>query len=105
MPDGEEADRPAWRYTSELAQEIELRWQNWWDENRTFEAANPAGTLADPDALAAPAWSELSPTEQRNLIDDHRLACVADAPVNWCPGLTRQEGFPGASGSGGRVVR
>ncbi|MCY1138672.1 leucine--tRNA ligase [Actinoplanes sp. Pm04-4] len=32
-------------------------------------------------------WAELSPVERRKLIDDHRLAYVSEAPVNWCPGL------------------
>ncbi|HEX6968515.1 MAG TPA: leucine--tRNA ligase [Micromonosporaceae bacterium] len=32
-------------------------------------------------------WSSLSPVEQRRIIDDHRLAYVSEAPVNWCPGL------------------
>jgi leucyl-tRNA synthetase len=43
---------PTFRYTAALAQDIELRWQDWWDEHRTFEAPNPAGPLADPAALA-----------------------------------------------------
>jgi leucyl-tRNA synthetase len=33
------------------------------------------------------AWSELGPTERRTVIDRHRLAYVANLPVNWCPGL------------------
>ena len=36
------------RYTAALANEIELRWQDWWDANGTFDTPNPAGTLADP---------------------------------------------------------
>ncbi len=32
-------------------------------------------------------WQQLSAAEQRAVIDDHRLAYVAEAPVNWCPGL------------------
>nr|MBA3604725.1 class I tRNA ligase family protein [Acidimicrobiia bacterium] len=46
-------DTPAHRYTAELARAIELRWQDWWDEHRVFEAPNPAGPLADPDGVAA----------------------------------------------------
>jgi leucyl-tRNA synthetase len=42
-----------------------------------------AGTRPTP---AAP-WAELSPADRRKLIDDHRLAYVSEAPVNWCPGL------------------
>ena len=33
------------------------------------------------------AFSELPAAEQRRLVDAHRLAYVAEAPVNWCPGL------------------
>ncbi|HEU0171222.1 MAG TPA: class I tRNA ligase family protein, partial [Acidimicrobiales bacterium] len=32
-------------------------------------------------------WAELSPTERRVVVDNHRLAYVQEAPVNWCPGL------------------
>jgi leucyl-tRNA synthetase len=32
-------------------------------------------------------WSELSWTERRVVIDDHRLAYIAEIPVNWCPEL------------------
>ncbi len=46
-------DTPPFRYSATLAQEIELRWQDWWDDHGTFEAPNPAGPLADPDAVAA----------------------------------------------------
>jgi leucyl-tRNA synthetase len=46
-------DVPPHRYTAALAQDIELRWQDHWDANRTFEAPNPAGPLADPEAVAA----------------------------------------------------
>ena len=45
--------RPAHRYTAALAHEIELRWQEHWDANGTFEAPNPAGPLADPEGVAA----------------------------------------------------
>ena len=47
------ADTPAHRYTSALAQDIELRWQQTWADDGTFNAPNPAGPLADPDAVAA----------------------------------------------------
>ncbi|WP_124053800.1 leucine--tRNA ligase [Arcanobacterium ihumii] len=36
-----------YRYTAELANEIEAKWQNYWDENGTFNASNPVGELAD----------------------------------------------------------
>jgi leucyl-tRNA synthetase len=32
-------------------------------------------------------WPELSATERRVVVDDHRLAFLSEAPVNWCPGL------------------
>ena len=43
-----------------------------------------AGTRATPDGRA---WSALSMTERADVLDERRLAYVADAPVNWCPGL------------------
>jgi len=32
-------------------------------------------------------WAELSRSEQLDVLDDHRLAYISEAPVNWCPGL------------------
>ena len=43
-----------------------------------------AGTRATPDGRP---WAELSDVERRRIVDDHRLAYVSEAPVNWCPGL------------------
>ncbi|GIG90048.1 leucine--tRNA ligase [Plantactinospora endophytica] len=43
-----------------------------------------AGTRATPDGRA---WAELTADERRRIVDDHRLAYVSEAPVNWCPGL------------------
>ena len=43
-----------------------------------------AGTRSTPDGRA---WSELSVPEQRGVLDQHRLAYLSEAPVNWCPGL------------------
>src|SRR5690606_12238779 len=48
-----------------------------------------AGTR-EPDPGTNPAgrpWAELSATERRGVVDNHRLAYVREAPVNWCPGL------------------
>ncbi|MCW2840730.1 MAG: leucine--tRNA ligase [Aeromicrobium sp.] len=44
----------SYRYTSELAGDIERRWQDRWDAEGTFEAPNPTGDLAadDPEAGA-----------------------------------------------------
>ena len=43
-----------------------------------------AGERETPDGRA---WSKLSATERAEIVDGHRLAYVAEAPVNWCPGL------------------
>ncbi|HSB86375.1 MAG TPA: leucine--tRNA ligase, partial [Ilumatobacteraceae bacterium] len=45
-------DAPKFRYTGALAQEIELRWQDRWEADGTFEVPNPAGPLADPARIA-----------------------------------------------------
>ena len=44
-------DTPEYRYTSALAQDIEVGWQDFWAENGTFHAPNPVGALADPDRI------------------------------------------------------
>jgi leucyl-tRNA synthetase len=43
-----------------------------------------AGERPTPDGRP---WASLSVVEQRTIVDDHRLAYVSEAPVNWCPGL------------------
>lgn len=40
-------DEPTFRYTPALAAQIELAWQDRWDERGTFYAANPSGELTD----------------------------------------------------------
>ncbi|MDM7831570.1 leucine--tRNA ligase [Cellulomonas edaphi] len=40
-------DDVPFRYTAALAQDIELRWQDAWEERGTFFAANPVGDLTD----------------------------------------------------------
>jgi leucyl-tRNA synthetase len=45
-------DAPPHRYRGALAAEIEVRWQDWWEAEGTFEAPNPAGPLGDPERLA-----------------------------------------------------
>ena len=39
-------DRPRFRYDAQLANEIELRWQDHWEAAGTFGTPNPAGPLA-----------------------------------------------------------
>jgi leucyl-tRNA synthetase len=63
----------------------------WYDADA--DRARPIAELVDElerGARATPGrrpWASLDPLEQRRLVDDHRLAYLADAPVNWCPGL------------------
>lgn len=45
---------PAYRYTAELAGQIEDKWQDRWDELGTFNADNPVGSLAGPLAQRTP---------------------------------------------------
>jgi leucyl-tRNA synthetase len=40
---------PPFRYTAEVADGIERRWQDYWEEHGTFHAPNPTGPLSDPD--------------------------------------------------------
>ncbi|MGA1344565.1 MAG: leucine--tRNA ligase [Ilumatobacteraceae bacterium] len=55
--------------------------------------ARPIDELIDEFAVGARPtpdgrpWSELDEGERRRIVDDHRLAYVSEAPVNWCPGL------------------
>jgi leucyl-tRNA synthetase len=46
------SEQPPARYSGALATEIELKWQARWDAEGTFNAPNPSGPLADPDAVA-----------------------------------------------------
>jgi len=41
-----------YRYTAELAESIELAWQDRWQAEGTFHAPNPAGPWADPEGVA-----------------------------------------------------
>jgi len=40
-------DAPPYRYTARLANEIEQRWQDRWEQERTFWTPNPNGLLSD----------------------------------------------------------
>jgi leucyl-tRNA synthetase len=44
---------PPFRYDARLAGEIELRWQERWERERTFQARNPSGALSDGFAEVA----------------------------------------------------
>ena len=43
----------AHRYTAELADRIELAWQDRWEESGAFRAPNPAGPWAEPKQVEA----------------------------------------------------
>ncbi|MEU7869696.1 leucine--tRNA ligase [Dactylosporangium sp. NPDC049140] len=43
-----------------------------------------AGTRSTPDGRD---WESLPAVERRKIVDEHRLAYISEAPVNWCPGL------------------
>ncbi|WP_433049479.1 leucine--tRNA ligase [Dactylosporangium sp. CS-033363] len=47
-------------------------------------AAFADGSRPTPDGRA---WDALSAVERRRIVDEHRLAYISEAPVNWCPGL------------------
>ncbi len=46
-----------------------------------------AGTRALPPRADGRTWAELDATSRRRAVDEHRLAYVSSAPVNWAPGL------------------
>ncbi|MEU7902384.1 leucine--tRNA ligase [Actinoplanes sp. NPDC049118] len=63
---------------------------SWFDPS--LRKARPIATLIDQFVSGARKaddrpWAELSAAEQRAVINEHRLAYVSEAPVNWCPGL------------------
>jgi leucyl-tRNA synthetase len=49
------ANTPRYRYNAAFADTIEVKWQDHWEANGTFEAPNPAGPLAEPDKVAGRA--------------------------------------------------
>ena len=53
---------PSHRYTAELANEIEIKWQDRWEKEETFKAPNPVGDLA-------PAEGEELPEDTFYLLD------------------------------------
>ncbi|MDN5920089.1 MAG: leucine--tRNA ligase, partial [Pseudonocardia sp.] len=77
-----------YRWTQWIFREI---FEAWYDTDAgrarpitELRAEFEAGTRATPDGRA---WSSLDEPERREVIDDHRLAYISEAPVNWCPGL------------------
>ena len=48
-----------YRYTAELAGQIEVAWQDRWEQRGTYHAPNPAGPWADPEGVAAHSGGHL----------------------------------------------
>src|SRR5215472_7420362 len=76
------------------------RWTQWiflqifnsWVDERTGIARPIDDLVAEYSSGERPVpggrrWDDLAPAQQRDLIDDRRLAYIAEVPVNWCPGL------------------
>ncbi len=66
-------------------------YNSWYDDDAARARPVPqlvqefrAGRFATPNDIP---FDDLGPREQRTLIDVYRLAYVAEAAVNWCPGL------------------
>jgi leucyl-tRNA synthetase len=67
---------------------------SWYDPTPTGPADRRAGGRARagtrPPAPGTPdgaTWAELDEPSAAGVVDGHRLAYLAEAPVNWCPGL------------------
>ncbi len=76
---------------------IFLQIYNAWYDTDADRARPTADLIAELDAgVRTPGegtnptgrpWAELTATERRVVVDNHRLAYIDEAPVNWCPGL------------------
>jgi leucyl-tRNA synthetase len=48
------------------------------------ESLEPLAGIGDPNIRK---WTELQPDQRERLLDEYRLAFMAEVEVNWCPGL------------------
>ncbi len=76
------------------------RWTQWiflqifnsWCDPETGRARPISELVEEFESGARPTphgllWDEVDEAERRQILDDHRLAYLADTPVNWCPAL------------------
>ncbi len=80
-------DEQFYRWTQWIFLQV---FNSWFDEERG--KARPISELiseleSGKRSTGGTPWKQMSPRDQKQLINDHRLAYLADAPVNWCPGL------------------
>ncbi|MGB9626648.1 MAG: class I tRNA ligase family protein, partial [Phycisphaerae bacterium] len=76
------------RPIAELIHELENEHYHVSFDGRLVHAGAAMGLEAiEGGPPGARLWAELSPEEQRDLIDAHRLAFLDEVPVNWCPAL------------------
>ena len=66
-------------------------YNSWYDEKQgkarpivELESEYAQDKRRTPDGRG---WCELTRKEQLAILDEHRLAYISEAPVNWCPGL------------------
>jgi leucyl-tRNA synthetase len=82
------SDAQFYRWTQWIFLQI---FNSWYDVS--VDRARPIDDLIDEFSSGARptpddrAWSDMSEAQQRQLVNDHRLAYLGEAPVNWCPAL------------------